>query len=416
MIKPIPLTVRAALTAVLMLVSAQTLAQSSSLQQIIEQALATNPAIQARRSFASAAQSDLEAASWQRFATPSFEANSDNNGVLTTLLRVQQPLWAGGRIDAGIDAASSRQQAADVTILEVRQDVISRIVAAYVEAVRQQANEETLVTGVKLHEELLAMIRRRVEQDASPPVDQELAQSRLYEANNELSGARQSLTTALSQLSQLAGMPVRSVVALGDDSRFALPSKAALLEQTLAHSPTLRRLGFEVATAQADLQVKRASYKPQISLRFENAHSSAALNGLSAYSSSRVLLVLEAQTGAGLSALAGVDAALARHTAAQQQREAAVLEVQDRFSADSNELQFARTRLENAQHASQALNAIYESYARQYTAGRKSWFDLLNAVREATQSATVATNIRAQAAAAALRLKLLSGNLEGLSE
>ena len=124
----------------------------------------------------------------------------------------------------------------------------------------------------------------------------------------------------------------------------------------------------------------------------------------------------EAQTGAGLSALSGLDAALARQDAAQQQREAAVRDLRERLSVDCNEWQFAQERLDNARRASAVASEVHASYTRQYTAGKKGWLDVLNAVRESTQSDMAAANASAQASAAALRLQVLGGNLKGLFE
>src|SRR5476651_2415892 len=118
-------------TTALALVSATAMAQTSSFEQIAKQALATHPAILSKLSSSAAAKADLEGASWQRYPTPTLEANNDNTGVRTTLLRVQQPLWAGGRIDAGIDAAQSRHQASETAIEETKQEIILRIIAAY---------------------------------------------------------------------------------------------------------------------------------------------------------------------------------------------------------------------------------------------------------------------------------------------
>lgn len=400
----------------LMLISVVARAQTTAFEKVVQEALTSNPAILSKRSLAAAARADLEGASWQRYPTPSVEVNTDNNGVRTSMLRVQQPIWAGGRIDAGIDAATSRQQAAELAIEESRQEVVFKIIAAYVEAVRRQAHQETLARGLQQHEELLALIARRVEREASPRVDQELAQSRLYEVNNELSSVKQALSNALGQLTQLAGTPVSNVEAVQDDRQFALQGRESMLEQTLARSPALRRLSFEESAAQADVEAKRAGYKPQVSLRFENAHSSAPLNGVPAYSTSRILFVLEAQTGAGLSAFAGIDAAVARQEAARQQREAAARELRERFTIDWNELQFARDRLADAQRASRSAREVYESYTRQYTTGRKGWFEVLNTVRESTQSEIAALEASSQATGAWLRLRLVTGNLKGLYE
>ena len=408
--------VRTVAAAALMLASATATAQIYSFAEVARQALATHPAIRAKLSSSAAARADSEGAVWQRYPTPSFEFDNDNSNTRTRLLRVQQPLWAGGRIDAGIDAANSRHQAAETAIEETKQDIMLRVITAYVEAQRQQEREETLARGVLEHERLLGMISRRVEHDASPRVDQDLAQSRLYQASNDLSSVKQALANALTQLSQLSGMPVRRVSALGIDSLPAQQGKESLLQQAIAWSPTLRRLSFEEEAAQGDIELKRASYKPQVSLRYENSYASAPLNGVPAYTTNRVMLVFEAQTGAGLSALSGVDAAIGRRDAARQQRETALRDLRERLTMDWDEFVAARVRLENATGASKMAKEVFESYTRQYTAGRKTWLDVMNTVRESTQSDVAVTDAGTQAAAASLRLKLASGNLKELPQ
>lgn len=416
MIKHIYAIIGTVLALAFALANVPAMAQTSSFKGIAKQALATHPAILARQSFSAAAAAELDGASWQRYPTPSLEINSDNSGVTTGLLRVQQPLWAGGRIDAGIDAASSRHHASTSAVRETQQEILLRVIAAYVEALRQQAREETLARNVREHERLLGLITRRVEHEASPRVDLELAQSRLYQARNELSQVTLGLANALTQLSELSGMRVRRVGELGADSALGPQYRESMLDQALAWSPTLSRLGFEEEAAQAEVESKRSVYKPQVSLRFESAHASAPLNGNLDYTTNRLMLVLEAQTGAGLSARSGVEAALGRLDAARQQRAVALRDLQERLSIDWDELRAARERFENATLASKSAKEVYESYARQYTAGRKTWLDVLNTVRESALSDIAATDANAQAEAAALRLKLLTGNLTGISE
>lgn len=54
---------------------------------------------------------------------------------------------------------------------------------------------------------------------------------------------------------------------------------------------------------------------------------------------------------------------------------------------------------------------VFESYSRQYIAGRKTWIDVLNAVRETTQSDFALADARAQVVAAGERLRLRTGAL-----
>jgi adhesin transport system outer membrane protein len=374
----------------------------------MQAALASHPLVLGKRSSLAAAQSDREGAEWQRYPTPSLEASTQNGGA--GLLRIEQPLWSGGRITAGIDAAGSRFDAAGAALDEARQELTLKVIAAATEALRQQARQQHSVAGVKEHEKLLAMIQRRVVQEVSPLADQRLAASRLYAATNELSVITQALNNALAQLSQLAGQPVTTFVAQGLSEAGAPASLDSALTLALAHSPTLRRLRFEEEAANAEIASKRSVYMPQLALRLE---TTGGLESLGLTVDNRAVLVVLAQPGAGLSAKSGADAAVSRRDAVRMAREAADRDVRERVTLDWNEWVAAPLRLENADQARVMSTEVSESYARQYTAGRKTWIDVLNAVREATQSELAEDDARAQMLAASLRLRALTGTLTG---
>lgn len=380
--------------------------------QIMQATLTSHPLVRGKRSAQAAAQAEREGAEWQRYPSFSLEANTQSSSQNvnqsanqnTSLLRIEQPLWSGGRITAGINAAGSRLDAAGAALDEARQELTLKVIAAATEALRQQVRQQHGVAGVREHEKLIGMIQRRVAQEVSPQADQSLASSRLYAAANELSVTTQALNNALAQLSQLAGQPVTEIAPQGMNEADAPASLDVALNETLAHSPTLRRLAFEEETADAEIDSKRSAYMPQLVFRLERITGGQVPDN-------RAMLVLLAQPGAGLSAKSGADAAVARREAARLAREAAVRDVRERVTLDWNEWLAARLRLENANQARAMSAEVSESYARQYTAGRKTWIDVLNAVREATQSELAADDARAQMLAASLRLRELSGTL-----
>ena len=374
--------------------------------QALQATLSTHPLVQGKRSARAAAKAEREGAEWQRYPTPSIEAQTGEDNA--SLLRLDQPLWTGGRITAGIDAAGSRYDAASAAISEARQELALQVIAASSEALRQQARQAHARTSVGAHEKLLAMIHRRVRQEVSPLADQRLAESRLYASVNELSAITQALQNALAQLSQLTGQPVEEIEQggyLAAAQSDALPGDLAqLIDRALVYSPTLRRLHFDGQAANADIDSKRAAYLPQLSFRLESSHGITTDN--------RALLVLLAQPGAGLSARSGVDAALARREATRQAEESVRRDVRQKISQDWIDWSASRTRLANAEQARTSAAEVSESYARQYTAGRKTWLDVLNAVREATQAELARVDAESQMLAAVLRLKAQIGNLD----
>ena len=96
--------------------------------------------------------------------------------------------------------------------------------------------------------------------------------------------------------------------------------------------------------------------------------------------------------------------------------EAARRDMRERLTLDWNEWVAARLRLENADQARAMSSEVFESYARQYTTGRKTWIDVLNAVRETTQAELAAVDARTSMLAASLRLRARSGTLGSTAE
>ncbi len=394
--------------AVFSLLAVQAFASPISFDQALRATLSNHPLVQGKRSVQAAAKADQEGAEWQRYPTPSVEVSSGSGGQNASVFRLDQPIWNGGRVTAGIDAANSRLDAAGTAIDEIRQELALKVITASSEALRLQARQVHAQASVGEHEKLLAMIHRRVMQEVSPMADQRLAESRLYSTVNDLSITTQGKQNALAQLGQLTGQTVTDIDPVGfaeTAGSDGLPSDlTSAIELALKRSPTLQRLEFEAQAANADIDSKRSAYMPQLALRLESTQGSISDN--------RILLVLQAQPGAGLSARSGVSAALARRDSTRQALEAAQRDVRQQLALDWNEWTAARSRVDNAEQVRSTSAEVSESYARQYTAGRKTWLDVLNAVREATQAELALVDAKSQMRAAALRLKVQTGVLD----
>lgn len=366
-------------------------------------ALATHPAVLGKRATVDAASAELDEARWQRYPSPSFETNQYASGGLTNVFRVEQPVWTGGRISAGIAGAEHRVEAAGASVLETRQEIALRVIAAWTDACRHEARLNHARTAVQEHERLLALIGRRVDNEVSPPVDRDFARSRLLQAQNDLSSVTQARNAALSQLSQLVGEEVQQATVLPQVEP-GEPARELLMQRALEHAPSLQRLRAEEGAADADISLRRASMLPKVGVRVERTTGPLA--------DTRALLVVSVQPGAGLATNAAVHAARSRRDAAHLARDAAQRDLQAQIAVDWDDWQFARQRLLTAEQSRSMSAEVFESYTRQYTTGRKTWIDVLNAVREVTQADFQMADAQAQVSAAALRLRLRSGALD----
>lgn len=389
-------------------------AATLSFGEVTRLALQTHPTVLSKEFLSAAARDAVDAASWGRYPTPTVEAGNDTNGVITTTLRVQQPIYNFGRVTSEINAAQARREAADSGVEEARENIASKVIAAYVDALQQQERKEAAAQEAETLESLLMLIKRRVEAEASPRIDLDLAQSRLYQANNNLAQAKRALGGALTRLSQLAGKTIDGVIAR-DAGSGGPRTMAEAQEQARNFSATLRRLAHEEDAAGSDAETRKARYLPQLSARYENSYASASVNGASPYSTKRVYLVIQSETGAGLSAASEIHAARAQQEAARQEKESALRDLDERVANDWETLVAARSMLGNSRLASASSKQIYQSYSRLYTAGKKTWLDVLNAVRDATQADLAESDARAQALGAELRLRLATGQLKEMT-
>ena len=404
-------TVATVVAAVLTLCLNDASAETWSFEQMVGAAASSYPSVLSKVSSRESAAADVATAKWQRFPSPSIETITDRSGKNNFVFRLQQPIWAGGSITNGIDSAKSLHEASDRAIREAQYDVVARVIDAYVDTVRQQERKSVSQKNLKQHELLDDAIKRRVASEVSPEVDHQLSRSRLSQAINDLSAIDQALARSLNSLSQLSGKEVSATSPL-DLKALPLPeNREEAIREAIAASPGLARLSLEEAAAEAQIKVKKSVYWPTLALRYETSfNNSAAVYGAS--SDNRIMAVLEAQSGAGLSAYSGVASAVARKDSAREERRAALRDLTRLISDAWNDMEAARTQLVNASSAKASAEDVAESYKRQYIIGRKAWLDVLNAVREATQSELYVVDATTQVAVSTLRIALLTDKLK----
>jgi adhesin transport system outer membrane protein len=86
--------------------------------------------------------------------------------------------------------------------------------------------------------------------------------------------------------------------------------------------------------------------------------------------------------------------------------ETAQLEARQSLVLDLSELQNARNRLDALTESVQGASTVLDSYERQFVANRKSWQDLMAAVRELSQSEAARVEAETQLVGALIRIQL----------
>lgn len=368
-------------------------------------AAATHPLVGAAEAESRALEAEYRGARWLRYPSLSVEALAVTGGSsvadtdgLAANVALEQPIWAGGRLGGEIARARASLAVGEDRVGEAARDIVLEVTGAYYDAVLAAERSTVLGDSLIRHRDLVASIERRVAQEVSPLADLTLGRSRTAQVELDLASAQELRDSAQARLLELTGgvavepvMPPAGIAA-------ALPPEEQALGEALACSPTLEALTGLVDVAEAQRRIARGQLFPQVLLQLSQNEITGA----------RAAVVLRAQTGNGLLLLTGIESADARIQRALAEFGEAERQLRERLRRDYIAMAAAERRIASGVLAADTAAEIIASYQRQFIAGRRSWLDVMNAVREAASARLSENEARVGAAAAAARILALT--------
>jgi adhesin transport system outer membrane protein len=261
-----------------------------------------------------------------------------------------------------------------------------RVLQAYTDwqlaHLRGKAFEESLRAQTKL----LEQVERRLGAGAATEADVLLSKSRIESTQADLYGIESQKSSALARLSELLARPVTSTELSAAPSP-ALPLEgddASWMGKAQSNSPAIQRLQAQALATEAEVTAARADMYPQLSLRFERQNGSFTY--LNYGTVDRVYLSVTSQVSAGLSTFTQQQSAQMRLAAAQTEVETERQNLSEQVRNDLTLYRNLSVRIPSLSSSLRSTRLIQEAWERQFLAGRKSWLEVMNAVREIQQA------------------------------
>lgn len=384
---------------------------------LLQSASATYPSLRSSRLEAQASAQDVVAVERQRWPaiTTTLESYTGNTRSTPSRgLQVEQTVWDFGRIAARISEART---AVDVSIIKVylqQQDLFLQVVAAWQNLQGAQARSRVARQTLERLRDYQAQMRRRVEAEASPRIDLELADARLLQTEVEFASAQTSLRVALTRLEQLSGvenlgryLPGLSPIPSLEETR-AFDAQLDTLDWTWVASQhaVVAKARAEVLQTRHRLEAKKAENLPQVYVR---AYQPIGAVDTNSDTSLTTFIGLRYAPGAGFASFAETQAMTTRIASSEQAVETAMREMEQTLRNDREDFENARVRIAALEKSVAGSDLVLASYQRQFQAGRKSWQDLLNAVRELAQNQYALVDAQAAMLGAMHRIQIRTG-------
>jgi adhesin transport system outer membrane protein len=367
----------------------------------------SHPKIQGKRQELDVANEKLNTSKWLRYPSLTVLSSAGQASIgsrdrtATTTVRLEQPLWAGGRISSSIESSQARLQSSMFGLSEMEQDVLGRTSAAYANLLKFQDKIESSNENVAEHKRLLELIQRKARSEVSPMVEIILAKTRLEQAQYENTQLMTQATNFKADLQALTGQSFKAIQ--NPKVALSLPNNLdEAISLTISNSPTIKRLESDASAFRADIDVAKASLWPQISARSEQIFGGITEGNIS-------YLALTYAPGNGLSSISAKNEASAKKDVAETLIRSSALDLSNRVRSDWNEYQAESKQIEVLTNLVQTTHGIYESYLRQYSVGKKTWIEVLNAKKEATQSKYLLAESDWNSFMAGVRLQISTG-------
>lgn len=400
-------------------------AMEEGLQKLFEAVEASHPQIKAARHNYDAALRDIEATKRRRWPSISTTVESDTGNrysAPTQTLQIEQKLWDKGQLSAQIEEAQAVANASNVTVGLERQRIFLEVVSAWQGYLSADARRVIALDMTSRLGEYKEMMRRRVQAEVSPPIDLEVVESRLLQTSVERVQALSAMRTAMAKLVQLSGLTEQAILALSGrpvpDVLDVKDVESCVTTQCwrsgLESHPLVIKAKWDVQALEKRLKSKESESWPDAYLRLTQPVDMGT--GLANQTNMRgsVFVGLRYAPGAGFETAVQARSLVSRLASAKEAVDASVREVAVALESDATDLLSSKSRFVSQQQAVKSSVTVLDSYTSQFVAARKTWLDLLNAVRELAQNQYAMVEAQVSMAAAMYRFEIRSGRLKDL--
>lgn len=374
-------------------------AAAETLDQALADAWRNNPQLLAARSGQAAAQSDVRAAKggwYPKLALTGGVGRDDTSGTITFLkpsrsfdstlnqssiaLRLDQPIYQGGRISAGISAAENDASASRATTQASESRVLLQAVAAYLGVIEAEKLLKVQQDNVGVIRHQLANARQSLAHGEGTKTDVAQAESRLQAAI----AARIRATSMLAQ----ARANYRNVIG-HDPGTLVVPQTLPSLPSSLEQAEALANDNYEVVAARFNAKAAAARANkaasavwPKIGLFAEIRREREPEYGFSRLNDRIVGLSLSIPIWEGGSLRAKTSAARERAREADLQARATEEDARDNVVSAWQNYTAAQASVSAIEAQLAAARVAYDGVAAEHRRGLRTLLDVLNAEQE----------------------------------
>ena len=353
---------------------------TTEFQDLLAEGLRTHPSITVSKKLVLGSELQVDIARWGYFPTPSVNISGSSSNASTTL-RLDQPLWAGGKIDASRDKAKALNDEANFSYALSQFNLIEDYLNALQKYLQAQNKIDILNVSVTELKSMMQTVDRMIIAGELSVADKNLLNTIISDVYSSLEITQAEFDVAKIQLEILTGYKVRCNIASAEKEIF--PDKInleLLVNETLNSHPELKILTAQIEAAKADVDSAESKLWPTLKLRGEHTKGSLYKSNDSNKEDSLIYLMLEMSTGAGASALNNIERSKINVLKVKSQKLSKEKVIVDQLMNNYTRFVAVKTNIELLLNDIKIAEKVYESNKRLFFLQQKKWLDVVNAL------------------------------------
>lgn len=367
--------------------------QAVTLAQVLSEALQTHPSVVTQQRQVEVSRADWRVAEQQFYPTPSVSLEqvspsaadpSYRGDKQLQLFRLQQPLWTAGRLSAGLDRSQAGIEVSDANLADARLQLSFKVLQAWSDWVAADRKVQAVEDSLQAHRRLDGILKRRIQEGASAPTEQILTESRIQQTQAQMEAMQAQSRLARVRLEQLMGRRLGEQDQPQALAPYATESIDQMLSSAVKYFPAYQRGQAQLRQQEAEWRERKADLWPEVYVRAEHQRGNYAYADMP--SVNRVFVGLSSRLGAGLTTGMQLESISKRREVLLNDLENVERTVREQVQTEWIQLSSALTRLPSLLQSQASARLTAQAWDRQFLAGRKSWMEVMNTVREMLQA------------------------------
>ena len=359
---------------------------------LINQAIQSHPLVGSARAEQQATTESIRAAKLNMLPAPTLSTGYDPEDGMVSQLQIRQSLWTGGKLTANVNQAIFDDKAATEYVYEQQNQVAKTTIEAWQSYITAVSKQSVYYDNLQLLAEFESMMQRRVNQGVSARIELDLVTNRILQEQNAYQGAVEQQRIAIARLEQIAGrritaaeLPTPNLSEIVNRAKgYSKDFERMAFDQASFYNPTVVKEYYRVEAAKQGVKSIQSSRYPTLYAQYAYDYYYDDQNNDND-NGSGFSVGLSYDPGAGLSNLALAKASESRVNSLVQSKETSRRLVLETIQTQYQQFASAQDQERSLIAAVAGAQIVVSSYRRQFIAGRKSWLEVLNAVREHSQ-------------------------------